>query len=70
MIAAKVDVEALSSMWPCQPSGSPSSPATQSAMCSSSSINAGEVRQRIAFWFVAAIRSSARIAGSEAVFAK
>ena len=68
--AASVDVDAVSSMCPCQPSGSPSSCRTQSTMRSSSSVDAGDARQRIAFWFIAAASSSARIPGSDAVIAK
>ena len=67
--AASVDVDAVSSMWPCQPSGSPSSCRTQSTTRSSSSVDAGEARQRIATWFSVAASSSARIPGSEAVVA-
>ena len=68
--AASVDVEAVSSMCPCQPSGSPSSCRTQSTVRSSSSVEAGEARQRIAFCCIAAASSSARIPGSDAVIAK
>ena len=39
-------------------------------MTCSSSVAAGEVRQSIAFWLRAAIRSSARIPGSDAVMPK
>ena len=46
--AANVEVEAVSSMWPCQPSGRPSSCRTQSATRSSSSVEAGDARQTIA----------------------
>ncbi len=60
-----VEVDAVSSMWPCQPVGSPSSSATQSSTTPSSSVEAGDVRQTIAFWLSVAARSSARIAGSE-----
>ena len=48
----------MSSMWPCQPSGSPSSCRTQSATRSSSSVEAGDARQRSATWFSAAAISS------------
>jgi len=68
--AASVEVEAVSSMWPCQPSGSPSSCRNQSATLSSSSVEAGDARQTIATWFSAAASSSARIAGSDEVTAK
>ena len=70
MSAASVEVEAVSSMWPCQPSGRPSSCRTQSATRSSSSVEAGDARQTIATWFNAAASSSARIAGSDEVTAK
>ena len=39
--AASVDVDAVSSMWPCQPSGRPSSCRTQSTTRSSSSVDGG-----------------------------
>ena len=58
--ATIVHVEAVSSMWPCRPSGSPSSCASQSSVTSSSSCSAGEVRQRIPTWFNPALSSSAR----------
>ena len=70
MSAASVEVDAVSSMWPCQPSGRPSSCRTQSATRSSSSVDAGEARQTSATWFIAAASSSARIAGSDDVTAK
>ena len=57
-------------MCPCQPDGSPSSSATQSSTTPSSSVEAGDVRQRIAFWLSAAASSSARMAGSELELAK
>ena len=57
-------------MCPCQPSGSPSSSATQSSTTPSSSVAAGAVRHRIATEFSAAASSSARIAGSEDAVAK
>ena len=68
--AAIVPVDAVSSRWPCRPAGSPSSCASQSSVSSSSSCSAGEVRQRIPTWFRPAISSSARMPGSEPVFAK
>jgi hypothetical protein len=68
--AASVEVDAVSSMWPCHPSGSPSSCRTQSTVRSSSSVDAGDARQRIATWFSVAASSSARIPGSDAVTAK
>ena len=68
--AASVDVDAVSSMCPCQPSGRPSSWRTQSTVRSSSSVDAGEARQVSATWFIAAQSSSARIPGSDAVTAK
>ena len=68
--AASVEVEAVSSMCPCQPGGRPSSWATQSRTVTSSSVEAGEVRQRIATEFSVAASSSARIPGSEPVTAK
>ena len=70
IMAAIVEVEAASSMWPCQPSGSPSSCATQSHTSPSSSVEAGEVRHRIATGLSAAASSSARIPGREALVAK
>ena len=68
--AASVDVDAVSSMWPCKPSGKPSSCRTQSTATSSSSVAAGEVRQSIAFTFSAAVKNSARIPGSLPEMAK
>jgi hypothetical protein len=68
--AASVEVEAASSMWPCQPPGRPSSCATQSVTTPSSSVEAGEVRHRNATGFSAAASISARIAGREALAAK
>ena len=41
IIAASVAVEAVSSMWPCQPSGRPSSCAVQSSTTPSSSVDGG-----------------------------
>ncbi len=70
IMAASVEVEAASSMWPCQPSGSPSSCATQSQVRPSSSVEAGEVRHRNATGFSAAASISARIAGRDALAAK
>ena len=67
IMAAIVEVEAASSMWPCQPSGSPSSCATQSHASASSSVEAGEVRHRNATGLSAAASISARIAGREAL---
>ena len=57
-------------MWPCSPSGRPSSCASQSSASSSTSVAAGDVVQSIAFTFSAATMSSARIPGSEPVLAK
>ncbi len=68
--AASVDVEAVSSMWPCQPEGRPSSCASQSRATSSSSVEAGAVRQRKPTEFRVAASSSARIPGSDAVAGK
>ena len=70
MSAARVEVEALSSMCPCQPGGSPSSFAVQRRTTPSSSVAAGAVRHRIATEFSVAASSSARIAGSDALVAK
>ena len=70
MIAASVDVEALSSMCPCQPRGSPSSSAAQSSTTASSSVAAGAVRHRNATELSVAASSSARIAGSAELVAK
>ena len=44
-------VDAVSSRWPCSPSGSPSSSASQASVTSSSSWSAGEARHRIPTWF-------------------
>jgi hypothetical protein len=63
-------VEAVSSMWPCKPSGSPTSWRSQSRASSSSSVAAGDVRQSIAFTLSAAASSSARIPGSLPEIAK
>ena len=68
--AASVDVDAVSSMWPCQPSGRPSSCAAQSSTTPSSSVDAGAVRHRIAVELSVAASSSARIAGSAELVAK
>ena len=68
--AARVDVDAVSSMWPWNPSGRPTSSRSQSIVSSSSSVAAGPVRQSIAFTLSAAASSSARIPGSEPVIAK
>ena len=68
--AARVEVEALSSMWPCQPSGRPSSPATQRSTTPSSSVAAGAVRHRIATELSVAASISARIPGAAALVAK
>ena len=43
--AASVEVEAVSSMWPCQSAGRPSSCATQRTATYSSSVPAGEARR-------------------------
>jgi hypothetical protein len=67
--AASVEVEAVSSMWPCRPSGRPRSCRTQSRTSSSSSVAAGDVRQSMPFTFRAAMRNSARIPGSVAEMA-
>ncbi len=68
--AARVDVDAVSSIWPCQPSGSPINCATQSHTSSSSSVEAGAVRHRKPTEFSVAASSSARIPGSAPVTAK
>ncbi len=68
--AAIVEVEAVSSMCPCHPDGSPSSCATQSSTTPSSSVAAGAVRHRIATELSVAASSSARIAGSDELVAK
>ena len=70
IIAASVDVDAASSMWPCQPAGRPSSCATQSHTRPSSSVDAGDVRHRNATGLSAAASISARIPGREADAAK
>ena len=69
-MAAIVPVEAVSSMWPCQPSGSPSSLAVQSQHHPSSSVDAGAVRHRKPTELSVAASSSARIPGSAALVAK
>jgi hypothetical protein len=68
--AAIVEIDAVSSSWPCRPSGRPSSWRSQSTARSSTSVAAGEVLQSIPFTFIVAASSSARIPGSEPVFAK
>ena len=68
--AARVDTEAESSMWPCQPAGSPSRSGTQLSTTSSSSVAAGAVRQRIATALRVAASISARIAGGGLLVAK
>ena len=68
--AARVEVDAVSSMCPCHSRGSPSSWASQSIVTTSSSVAAGEARQRIWVTFRVAASSSARIPGSEPVVAK
>ena len=70
IMAAIVEVDAASSMWPCQPSGRPSSCAAQSHTRPSSSVEAGAVRHRNAIGLSAAASSSARIPGREAELAK
>ena len=70
IMAASVEVEAASSIWPCQPPERPSSCATQSVTTPSSSVEAGDVRHRNATGFSAAASISARIAGREALAAK
>ena len=65
-----MEVDAPSSMWPIHDAGSPSRSASQPSVTCSSSVAAGDVRQSIAFWLSAAISSSARIPGSEAVMPK
>ena len=62
--AASVEVDAVSSMWPCHSRGMPISWATQSSTVTSSSVEAGAVRQRIATEFRVAASSSARMPGS------
>ncbi len=68
--ATKVEVEAVSSMWPCQSPSRPISSQSHSIVSSSSSVAAGPVRQSIAFRLNAAARSSARMPGSEPVIEK
>ncbi len=68
--AARVDVDAVSSMCPCHPAGSPSSWASHPAATYSSSVETGEACQRIATVFSAAARNSARMAGSDELVAK
>ena len=57
-------------MWPCSPGGSPRSSASHPTTTCSSSVAAGEVTHAMALTFSAAVRSSARIPGSEPVLAK
>ena len=70
IIAASVEVEAVSSMWPCQPLGRPRSCAVQSSTTPSSSVAAGAVRHRMATELSVAASSSARIARLEELVAK
>ena len=68
---ASVDVDAVSSMCPCQPSGQPEQlPRASRRRAARARSTPGEARQRIATWFSVAASSSARIAGSDAVIAK
>ncbi len=62
--AASTPVEAVSSMWPANSSGRPTSCRSQSTVTSSSSWSAGDVRQRIPTWLSPAMRSSASTPGS------
>ena len=64
--AASTPVEAVSSMWPVNPSGRPTSCRNQSSVSSSSSCSAGDVRQRIPTWLSPAMSSSASTPGSAA----
>ena len=68
--AASVEIEAVSSMWPCHVAGKPSSWPSHESVSSSSSVTAGEVRQSMPFAFIVAARSSARIPGCDAVIAE
>jgi hypothetical protein len=68
--AASVEVDAVSSMWPCQPSGRPRSWRAQSTASSSSSVAAGAARQCSATELSVAVSSSARMPGYDAVTAK
>ncbi len=70
MMTASWAVEAVSSMWPCQPSGRPSSRATQSSVTCSSSVAAGALRHRKPTEFSVAASISARIPGGEDELAK
>ena len=70
MSAASVEVDAVSSICPCQCPGSPSSWLTQSRTRPSSSVEAGEVRHRMATGLSAAASSSARMPGGDAVTEK
>ena len=65
-----VAVEALSSMWPCQPGGRPKRSATQSSTTPSNSVAAGAVRHRKATVLSVAASISPRIAVSDEVVAK
>ena len=56
--AAIVAVDAVSSMWPCQPLGRPSSCASQSITVTSSSVAAGDDNHVNALTFSAAMRNS------------
>jgi hypothetical protein len=68
--AASVEIEAESSMCPCQDGGRPSSCAVQRRHAVSSSVAAGDVRQMKATLLSAAASSSARMPGPVAVDAK
>jgi hypothetical protein len=65
-----VEIEAVSSMCPCRPAGSPSSCAIQSSTRSSSSVAAGPVCQTIVLTLRAAAMNSASTAGSEPLVEK
>ena len=68
--AASVEVDAVSSMWPCQPAREAEQLGDPVEHVTSSSVEAGAVRQRIATGFSVAASSSARMPGSAAETAK
>ena len=70
MIVASCAVEAVSSMWPCQPSGRPSSLAVHASTTCSSSVAAGALRHRKPTELIVAASISARMPGAEAELAK
>ena len=68
--AASVEIEAVSSMWPCQVGGRSSSWPSHESVSSSSSVTAGDVFQSMPLAFIVAESSSARMPGCDAVIPK